>query len=69
MDDSIVLELTHELGKRSISEIQEIKNEWKSDMDSNRIRSKAYDFCCLAADLVIDKKRKKEAQAHEERRN
>lgn len=53
-------ELTNELARMSITELEIFKREWTEDLESREMPEKVIIFCREVVDLVIEKKREKE---------
>lgn len=53
-------ELTNELARMSITELETSKKEWTEDLESREMPEKVIIFCREVVDLVIEKKREKE---------
>lgn len=54
--EELIAELIHELGKMSIAELHQFRQEWISELRLNGSPLAVRDFCCRAIDAVIQKK-------------
>lgn len=61
-DKDITLELIHELGKMSISELEGFWPIWNAELEGLGVGEYAKNFCKTTIDLVIDKKRAHHAE-------
>lgn len=55
-----MLEIISELLKLSIPELETVKKEWLSELETKGIYEPLVKLCQAAVDLVIEKKREKE---------
>lgn len=55
-----MLEIISELLKLTIPELEVVKKEWLSEMETKGISEPLVKLCQAAVDLVIEKKREKE---------
>lgn len=56
----LMLEIISELVKLSIPELEIVKKEWLSEMETKGVSESVVKLCQVAVDLVIEKKREKE---------
>lgn len=56
----LMLEIISELVKLSIPELEIVKKEWLSEMETKGVSERVVKLCRVAVDLVIEKKREKE---------
>lgn len=56
----LMLEIISELVKLSIPELEIVKKEWLSEMETKGVSECVVKLCRVAVDLVIEKKREKE---------
>lgn len=56
----LMLEIISELLKLSIPELEIVKKEWPSEMETKGIAEPLVKLCQTAVELVIEKKREKE---------
>lgn len=56
----LMLEIISELLKMSIPELETVKKEWLSELETKGIYEPLVKLCQAAVDLVIEKKREKE---------
>lgn len=56
----LMLEIISELLKLSIPELETVKKEWLSELETKGIYEPLVKLCQAAVDLVIEKKREKE---------
>ena len=56
----LMLEIISELVKLSIPELEIVKKEWLSEMETKGVSESVVKLCQAAVDLVIEKKREKE---------
>lgn len=58
-----MLEIISELLKLSIPELETVKKEWPSEVETKGVSEPLVKLCQAAVDLVIEKKREKEGAA------
>lgn len=64
LKDKLTSELIHELGKMSITELEDMRPVWAKELDKQGVEKMAKIYCMAMIDLVIEKKKEKVLAKH-----